>query len=789
MRMRSLLSLSHWRRWLRHRLWPLIGGGLDLHPLHHLEPLAPDTWRATGNDPYFACHTDMFPLRAGWYRLSIEFDGDDQSHLAPRLYMDHGLGMHEAWSVHLGFVEAGRRRHSGVVLLPHDIKGLRFDPAEAACTFRMRKLALAPVSRAGAAWRMLVGLYRHGGSDTAHSAGVLREAWKHLRQGGRGGFATWLHGRYVQQGAPEPVYERWLNLYGHVTVPEATTTRARLISIVLPTFNTPEIWLRRCLDSVLAQSYRHWELCIADDASTEPHVRRVLEEYAARDARVLVTWRERNGHISAASNSALALAKGDFVALLDHDDELHPQALEAMVAALQQHPQWRMAYSDEDKIDGEGRRYDPYFKPDWNPDLLYGQNCISHLGIYERALVNAVGGFREGLEGSQDWDLALRCIERLRPNQIGHVPKVLYHWRAVEGSTAQGVDRKSYAHDAGLRAVREHFERQGRFGTAVTALEGRLGLLRVRHPLPSILPLVSIVVPTRDRVELLRQCVDSILSLTTYANYEIVIVDNQSAEEATLTYLAEVATDSRVRVLQHNHPFNYSRINNDAVDQCRGELVCLLNSDIEVITADWLEELVSHALRPHVGAVGAMLYYPGGTIQHAGVITGVHGVAGHPYSGMPKGHTGQMARACLTQGMSAVTAACLVVRRSVYMEVNGLNETLAVAFNDVDFCLRLRERGYTNIWTPFAELYHHESASRGLEDTPAKRTRFQREVQLMMRRWGSGLDYDPAYNPNLTLAGEPFALAFPPREWQPHGEFSAEPAGSVLGFPLPEPAK
>lgn len=788
MDMRSLLSVSHWRRRLRHRLWPLIGGRVALRPLHHLEPLAPDTWRATGNDPYFACDMEMYPLRAGWYRLSIEFDGDDQSHLAPRLYMDHGLGMHEAWSVHLGFVRAGRRRHSGVVLLMHDTKALRFDPAEAACTFRMRKLALAPVTRTGAALRMLLGLHRHG-KDKTYAGGVLGEAGRQLRKGGRGGFAAWLHSCYVQQGAPEPVYERWLNLYGHTTAAEATGLRARLISIVLPTFNTPEIWLRRCLDSVLAQNYPYWELCIADDASTEPHIRRVLDEYVARDARVRVTWRERNGHISAASNSALAMARGDFIALLDHDDELHPQALAIMAAALQEHPQWRMAYSDEDKIDGEGRRYDPYFKPDWNPDLLYGQNCVSHLGIYDRALVNAIGGFREGLEGSQDWDLALRCVERLRPNQIGHVPKVLYHWRAVEGSTAQGVEQKSYAHDAGLRAVREHFARQGKSDTTVMEIDGRLGLVRVRHPLPSMLPLVSIVVPTRDRVELLRQCVDSIMFRTTYPNYEVVIVDNQSAEEATLTYLADVAKHARVRVLPHDHPFNYSQINNDAVSQCRGELVCLLNSDIEVITADWLEELVSHALRPHVGAVGAMLYYPNGTIQHAGVITGVHGVAGHPYSGMPKGHTGQMARACLAQSMSAVTAACLVVRRSVYAEVGGLNETLAVAFNDVDFCLRLRERGYTNIWTPFAELYHHESASRGLEDTPAKRARFQREVQLMMRRWGSGLDYDPAYNPNLTLAGEPFALAFPPREWQPQGELAAAPAPSMLALPLPEPAK
>jgi glycosyltransferase involved in cell wall biosynthesis len=646
------------------------------------------------------------------------------------------------------------------------------------------------LTRAGAAWRMLHAVHRHGDEVAAYPDGVLTESLRRLRTGGPGAFASWLHSCYVQQGAPLPAYERWMDLYGDTIDVDRSIKSPRLISVLLPTFNTPEVWLRRCLDSVLAQSYPHWELCIADDASTQPQVRHVLEAYAARDDRIRVTWRDRNGHISAASNSALAMARGDHIALLDHDDELHPQALALMAAALQRHPQWRMAYSDEDKLDTEGRRYDPYFKPDWNPDLFFGQNCISHLGVYERALVNAVGGFREGLEGSQDWDLALRCIERLRPDQIGHVPHVLYHWRAVQGSTAQGVDQKSYAHDAGLRAVREHFDRLGRADTVVMEIEGRLGMFRVRHPLPSILPLISIVIPTRDQVRLLRQCIESILSRTSYANYEIVIVDNQSIEDATLNYFDELAAEPRVRVLPHDQPFNYSQINNAAIRQCRGELVCLLNNDIEIITADWLEEMASQALRPHVGAVGAMLYYPGGTIQHAGVITGVHGVAAHPYSGMPKGYPGQMSRTLLTQSLSAVTAACLVVRRAVYLEVGGLDETLAVAFNDVDFCLRLRACGYTNIWTPFAELYHHESASRGHEDTPEKTARFRREVEQMKRRWGNVLEHDPAYNPNLTLAGEPFTLAFPPRAALfDEGYMSSQQESVMSKFPLAEPSR
>ena len=746
---------SHWR-----------GSALTLQPLDQLMPVIdePGTWCASGNDPKFECVGTGFPLKAGWYRFSIELQDSDGDRLEPVLYFDYGHGMHESWSLHLGFIRPGTRHHAGVVLLLHDVQRLRLDPASMPCTFHAQHLTIRRLGRIGASWRMWRAVTREAAATGVDTHAFKLDAWRKLREpGGRHAFATWLHGLYVRRNSKAPTYERWLNLYDHSVAP-ISTHGDRLISILLPTFNTPEVWLRHCLDSVLAQSYPHWELCIADDASTEPQVRLVLEEYASRDARVRVVWRKRNGHISAASNSALAMARGDYVALLDHDDELHPAALATIADSLQRHPQWQFVYSDEDKIDVDGRRYDPYFKPNWNPDLLHGQNCVSHLGVYSRALVNAAGGFREGLEGSQDWDLALRCSERLTADQIGHVPVVLYHWRAIAGSTAQGVDQKGYAHDAGRRALHEHFVRQGETAE-VMEIEGLWGVFRIRHPLPDRLPQVSIIIPTRDRIDLLRQCVDSILERTTYPHYEIVVVDNQSVEPESMAYLAELAAHPRMRVQRHDQPFNYSSINNDAVGVCRGELICLLNNDIEVITPDWLEELASHAMRPHVGAVGAMLYYPDNTIQHAGVVTGVHGVAAHPYSGMPRGYSGQMARARLTQTMSAVTAACLMVRRTTYQQAGGLDASLQVAFNDIDFCLRLRQLGYTNVWTPFAELYHHESASRGHEDTPEKRARFSREVEFMKKRWGSLLDHDPAYNPNLTLAGEPFALAFPPREW------------------------
>lgn len=753
--------LGRWRQRWR-------GVSLALRPLDQLEPVAgrPNWWQASGNDPKFACIAEDFPLKAGWYRLSIELEDIGGDWLEPMLYMDYGYGMHETWSIYLGFVRRGVRRHVGVVLFPFDVQRLRFDPASAPCRFRVEGFGLRRVGRIGAAWRMLRAVAKSRVTRGSGHRELMLDAWRKLRgPGGRHAFASWLHEQYVAHGdIKAPTYERWLKLYDQSRVPSGMPSGS-LVSILLPTFNTPEKWLRRCLDSVLAQTYPHWELCICDDASTLPQVREVLEHYAARDSRIRIVWRESNGHISAASNSALAIAQGDWIALLDHDDELHPAALATVVEAWRHHPQWQFVYTDEDKIDADGQRYDPYFKPDWNPDLLRGQNCVSHLGVYARALVNAVGGFREGLEGSQDWDLTLRCSERLTAEQIGHVPAVLYHWRAIAGSTAQGVGEKNYAHDAGRRALRGHLERTG-VAAEVLDIDGMLGAFRVRYPLPTPPPRVSIIVPTRDRLDLLRRCVESILERTTYPNYDLLVVDNQSVEPESLAYLAGFSGHSKVRVRKHDQPFNYSSINNDAVNDCRGELICLLNNDVEVITPDWLEELASQALRPHVGAVGAMLYYPDDTIQHAGVLTGVHGVAAHPYCGMPRGFPGQMARARLVQGMSAVTAACLMVRREVYLEAGGLDTDLRVAFNDIDFCLRLGQLGYTNIWTPFAELYHHESASRGHEDTTEKWTRFMGEVEFMKRRWGNQLEWDPAYNPNLSLFGEPFALAFPPREWR-----------------------
>ena len=537
--------------------------------------------------------------------------------------------------------------------------------------------------------------------------------------------------------------------------------RKPLISVVMPTYNSDIDFLTAAIESVRMQIYPAWQLCIADDASTAPEVIKLLEHYETMDNRINVVFRKHNGHISEASNSALALAEGEFVALLDHDDMLAEHALYMAARELNQYPGANIIYSDEDKIDADGRRYDPHFKPDWNPDMFRSQNYISHLGIYRTTLVRDVGGFRKGYEGSQDYDLCLRCAARAEEGTLRHIPHILYHWRAAPGSTALSADEKSYAEKAAMRALDDVLA--GEATAAVVEKASFPTTYRVRYPLPKKPPMVSIIIPTRNGYDILHQCIESIRIKTDYPNYEILVVDNQSDDEETLDYLAHLAKAGLARVLSCDEPFNFSAINNFAVARAAGSVIALVNNDIEVITAEWLSEMVAHAMRPGIGAVGAKLFYGDGRIQHAGVIVGVGGVAGHSHKYYPHDASGYFCRLHLVRNVSAVTAACLVIRRSIYEEVGGLDEEhLRVAFNDVDFCLRVRESGYRNLWTPYAELYHHESVSRGAEDTPEKQTRFAAEIKYMKRKWGDELRNDPAYNPNLTLDHEDFSVARPP---------------------------
>ncbi|HEY4988327.1 MAG TPA: glycosyltransferase [Opitutaceae bacterium] len=584
-----------------------------------------------------------------------------------------------------------------------------------------------------------------------------------------------------QAGDPTELseYEKWCEQHEALAAGDLRAIQAHIgafrerpvISVVMPVFDPAEGLLAKAIQSVLDQIYPHWELCIADDASTQIHVRETLERFAAKDPRIKVSYRQVNGHICEASNTALALATGEYLALFDHDDVLAPVALYEVAAEVDAHPEAQLIYSDEDKIDVEDRRFDPYFKPDWNPDLNHGQNYTSHLSVYRTELVRTLGGFRKGFEGSQDWDLLLRAIERIPPSSIRHIPKLLYHWRAVPGSTALQLAEKSYPVEAARMALEDHFKRRGE---TVEMLPVPGDHWRVKYPVPSPAPLVSLVIPTRNAAKLLSQAVKSILDVTDYPNFEIVIVDNESDEPETLAYFDEIArrNDPRIRVLPYHAPFNYSAINNFAVREAHGEIVGLLNNDVEAINRDWLSEMVSHAVRPGIGAVGAMLYYPLNTVQHAGVILGLGGVAGHPFKEFPRGDQGQKNRLRLVQNYSAVTAACLLIRKDRFLQVGGFNEKdLPIAFNDVDLCCKLIDAGYRNLWTPHAEFYHHESATRGVENTPEKKARFQSEIDYMMNTWGSLLMADPAYNPNLTLVGEDFSPAYLSRamkSWSAH---------------------
>ncbi len=564
-------------------------------------------------------------------------------------------------------------------------------------------------------------------------------------------------------------YFEWIRLYDTLTKENRAELRALaeilpdkpLISVVMPVYNPSPKWLIEAIESVRGQIYPHWELCIADDASTDKAIRPILERYAKKDRRIKIIIRRTNGHISAASNSALSLATGGWIALIDHDDLLAEQALFRVAEAINRNPGLRLIYSDEDKISENGRRFDPYFKCDWNMDLFFSQNMISHLGAYNAALVRELGGFREGLEGSQDYDLALRCVERMEPGQIRHIPRILYHWRAHAESTAQDMNAKPYAYQAGKKALDEHFIREG-VNASAELLD--CGMYRIRYALPDAPPLVSLIILTRNQQKLLEACIKSILNRTSYSNYEILIIDNGSDDAAALQGLKQLQGNPRIRVVADGRPFNFSALNNAAVKLARGEVVGLLNNDLEVISPGWLSEMVSHALRPGVGCVGARLLYPDETLQHGGVVLGLGGVAGHAHKHLPCFMHGYFGRARLIQSFSAVTAACLVIRKSLYEKVEGFNElALQLAYNDIDFCLRVGEAGYRNIWTPYAELYHHESATRGSEDTPEKQARFSKEVQYMMQHWGDKLLNDPSYSPNLTLKHEDFSLAWPPR--------------------------
>ena len=529
------------------------------------------------------------------------------------------------------------------------------------------------------------------------------------------------------------------------------------ISIAMPVYNVEEKWLRLCIDSILNQVYTNWELCMADDASTDPNVKKILTEYQQLDERIRVVFREQNGHISEATNSALAIATGEFVALLDNDDELAINAFYEVVKVLNENPELDLIYSDEDKIDMDGNRSDPAFKPDWSPDLLLGTNYISHLGVYRRSILEEIGGFRKGYEGSQDYDLVLRFTEKTTKERIKHIPKVLYYWRMLPTSTAVDQGSKGYAFEAGLRAVQDALVRRGINGHATHGAAN--GLYDVYYDIKSD-KLVSIIIPTKNGYKDVQRCVSSIIEKTTYQNCEIIMADNGSTDPKMHELYAEFEQQlpGRFFVESIDIPFNFSTINNRAVKKAHGEYLLFLNNDTEVITENWLTLMVSFAQQERIGCVGAKLLYPNNTVQHAGVILGLGGVAGHGHYGYPHGDLGYFGRLAINVNYSAVTAACLLMKKADFDAVGGFEEAFTVAFNDVDLCLKVQALGRDNVWLHEAELYHFESQTRGYDDKGKKKKRFEQEKVMMEEKWGPLIENDPFYNPNLTRDIPNFSL-------------------------------
>lgn len=559
------------------------------------------------------------------------------------------------------------------------------------------------------------------------------------------------------------IYSKWLqkHLPSKAELEQQRKTKfdwEPLFSVVVPLYKTPEKYLRALVDSLKQQTYSNWQLCLSDGSGPDSPLRELLEELSREEPRIKVIPHEEPLKISENTNEAIHAADGDYIVFADHDDTLTAHALFECAKALNSDRNLEVIYSDEDKMTMDGHKFFQYhFKPDFNIDLLCTVNYICHLFVAKKELIDRVGMLRPEYDGAQDYDFIFRCIENAGAEKIHHIPKILYHWRCHEDSTSENPESKLYAFDAGQRAVQAHYDR---IGVKAEVYKGEyLGLYRTRY-IREYDPLISIVIPNKDHIDDLKRCMDSIDQNSTYKNYEYIIVENNSENPETFAYYQQLeAVNPKVHVVYWKGVFNYSAINNFGETYANGEYLLLLNNDTEIINPDCLEELLGYCMREDVGAVGARLYYEDDTIQHAGVVVGFGGIAGHCFVMQKRGYTGYCHRIICAQDYSAVTAACMMVKRKAFNEVGGLSEELQVAFNDIDFCMKLRQAGYLIVYNPYAELYHYESKSRGLEDTPEKVARFNKEIETFAKKWPDILrDGDPYYNPNLTLESQDFSL-------------------------------
>lgn len=586
---------------------------------------------------------------------------------------------------------------------------------------------------------------------------TIQKGFRYLKHYGPKEFWIRLHERFEPEEVP---YGPWYEAY----VPdEAALEKQRhhhfeyspLISVAVPAYRTPEKFLAQMIDSLLAQTYGNWELCIANGSPEDSAMKKVLEEYTKKDSRIRVSELTENKGIAGNTNAALEMAQGEFVGLLDHDDLLAPNALYEIVRALDEDRNLDAVYTDEDKVTTElDEHFQPHLKPDFNLDLLRSNNYICHFFVVRRSIVQKVGGFCQEFDGAQDHDFIFRCIETAE--KVGHIPEILYHWRTHKASTADNPASKMYAFDAGKRAIEAHLKRTGTEG--IVSHTPDLGFFRVKYPVQGQ-PLVSVIIPNKDEKETLKACIDSIREKTEYPNYEIIIVENNSTADEIFQYYKELSQDSRIRLLRWKKEFNYSAINNYGVRHANGEYLLFLNNDVTVITPGWIKELLGVCQRPEVGAAGVKLIYPDNTIQHAGCVIGLGGIAGHMFVDMPANRTGYLHKASILQDMSAVTAACMMMKRTAFEEAGGFTEKLSVAFNDVDLCLKVRKNHKLIVYDPYVQLYHMESKTRGAEDNKEKVRRFQEEIEYMRCQWIDILKKgDPYYNKNLSLTKWNYSL-------------------------------
>ncbi|MCA8020311.1 glycosyltransferase family 2 protein [Burkholderia metallica] len=736
----------------------------------------PHEWISTEESPVFELEPEgkKDEIPTGWVYIEAKLMRRGVR-LVARLCVDTGAGYSDAESFVLPITRVGKVSH--IVRLPRNVRGLRLEPLRGEGVVEVDYFRITKISRIEKYFRV----FERVAGDIRKFKGTSQAKKYNL---------TWT--RLLRD--PDGIYTDCANLRFHSSpldytsyVCEFDTLHQRdiveikrhmaafrqrpLISVLIPVGDASVNQVKISVQSIIEQIYVDWQLCLTADHSIDSEVVSYLTSVSGQEVRIKVAIGQTDRRLTTELNDALEMAAGYFATVVYPGDLLSPHALYFISVKLNESVDLDLVYSDEDEIDESGARGQAFFKSGWNPDLLLSHDMISHLAAYRTSLMRSIGGFRSEFEGGHDYDIALRFIKASKPTRIAHISRVLYH-RRRNGNLAFG---SIYAEEDVCQAQERALSDYLKDLPGVVASRGNLpGTYRVKYQVPTPMPKVSIIIPTRDGGPLLKKCVQSVLHKTDYNNIELIIVDNQSKSEETTEYLQAIVESGKGKVLSYDFPFNYSSINNFAVEHASGEILCFLNDDVEAICSDWLSEMVSHALRPEVGVVGAKLLYPDGFIQHAGVVIGIGGFAGHVHKLYPAMHPGYAGRAVLVQNLSAVTGACMVMRRSLFVELGGFDEmNLPVAFNDVDLCLRVGESGYRVLWTPYAVLYHYESYSRGDDQaSPEKRARFQREKEYMIARWNVGNFLDPYYNDNLTLDREDFSLANFPKMDSPWRDLS-----------------